>query len=60
MLSEQQLRSLLSEFVTYYNRDRPHRGLALKTPEVMDRRQVGKLVCSPILGGLHHSYEWAA
>jgi len=60
VLNEQQLRSLLSEFVTYYNRYRPHRSLALKTPEVMDRRQAGKLVCRPILGGLHHSYEWAA
>jgi hypothetical protein len=34
--------------------------LALKTPEVRNRRQAGKLVCRPILGGLHHSYEWAA
>jgi transposase InsO family protein len=60
VLNEQQLRSLLSEFVPYYNRDRPHRSLALKTPEVRDRRQAGKLVCRPVLGGLHHSYEWAA
>jgi putative transposase len=60
VLSEQQLRLLLRQFVAYYNRDRPHRSLALKTPEVMDRRQSGKLVCRSILGGLHHSYEWAA
>ena len=60
VLGEPQLRSLLSEFVAYYNRERPHRSLALKTPKVRDRRQAGKLVCRPILGGLHHSYEWAA
>ncbi len=60
VLNEPQLRSLLREFIAYYNRDRPHRSLALRTPEVMDRRQAGKLVCRSILGGLHHSYEWAA
>ena len=60
VLNEQQLRSVLSEFVAYYNRDRPHRSLALMTPEVRDLRPFGKLVCRPILGGLHHSYEWAA
>src|SRR6266851_4147529 len=60
VLNEQQLRSVLSEFVAYYNRDRPHRSLPLRTPEVTGRRQAGRLVCRPILGGLHHSYEWAA
>ncbi len=60
VLDEQQLRSVLSEFVAYYNRDRPHRSLALRTPDVTDRRRAGKLVCRPILGGVHHSYEWAA
>ncbi len=60
VLNERQLRSLLREFVAYYNGDRPHRSLALEAPEVRDRRQPGKLVCRPILGGLHHSYERAA
>ena len=59
VLNEQQLQSLLREFVAYDNRERPHRSLALRTPEVRDRRQSGKLVCRPILGGLHHSHEWA-
>jgi len=60
VLNEQQLRSVLSEFVAYYNRDRPHRSLALRTPEVTGRPQAGKLVCRPILSGLHHSHEWTA
>ena len=60
VLDEQQLRSLPSEFVAYYNRDRPHRSLALRTPEVRDHRKSGHLVCRAILGGPHHSYEWAA
>jgi putative transposase len=50
-LNEQQLRSLLREFVVYYNRGRPQRSLALQTPEVRDRRRAGTLVCRPVLGG---------
>jgi putative transposase len=44
VLGEPQLQLLLSEFVAYYNRDRPHPSLAMETPEVRDRRQGGKLV----------------
>src|SRR5712691_4321354 len=44
----------------YYNRDRPHGSLGLGTPEVRDRRKSGVLRCHSVLGGLHHSYEWAA
>jgi len=60
VLNKQQLQSIVSEFVAYYNRDRPHRSLALRTPEVRERPKAGELLCRPILGGLHHSYEWAA
>ena len=60
ILNEGHLQSVLGEFVAYYNRDRPHRTLRLETP-VLKGRVVGKtLACRPILGGLHHSYEWAA
>jgi hypothetical protein len=47
VLHEQQVRSVLSEFVAYYNRDRPHRSLALRTPEVTRRRQAGRLTGVP-------------
>jgi transposase InsO family protein len=60
VLNEDQLLRILSEFVAYYNRDRPHRSLGLGTPEVRDRPKSAVLRCYPILGGLHHSYEWAA
>jgi transposase InsO family protein len=60
VLNEDQLVRILSEFVAYYNRDRPHRSLNLGTPEARDRPKSGVLRCHPILGGLHHSYEWAA
>ena len=59
-LSERHIRSVLAEFVSYYNQDRPHRSLGLETP-VPSRRQVdGEVVSWPVLNGLHHIYERAA
>ena len=60
ILDEQHLRSVLTEFVQYYNLERPHRTLCLDTP-VPSLRPVDGLVKSrPVLGGLHHVYERAA
>ncbi len=58
--SESQLQAILSQFVASYNHDRPHRSLGLTTPDVILRANAGTLRCRPILGGLHHSYQWAA
>src|SRR5262249_12063490 len=59
-LSERHVRAVLTEFVTYYNQDRPHRSLGVES-QVPSRRPVdGKVVARPILGGLHHVYERAA
>jgi hypothetical protein len=60
VLNEQQLRSVLSEFVRYYNQDRPYRTPRLQTPEVKLRPQTGPIESRPVLNGLHHAYEWAA
>ena len=59
-LSEQQVRAVLTEFVTYYNLDRPHRSLGLETPLPSSRSVAGEVVSRPVLGGLHHVYERAA
>jgi putative transposase len=59
-LSEQHVRSVLAEFVAYYNRDRPHRSLGLETPVARRRPVYGEVVSRPVLGGLHHVYERAA
>jgi len=60
VLNENHLQAILAEFVAYYNRDRPHRSLRLQTPELRERVMGRTLGCRPILGGLHHSYAWAA
>ncbi len=47
------LQAILNEFVAYYDRDRPHRSLALRTPDFTARAQAGACDCRPILGGRH-------
>jgi putative transposase len=60
VLDEQHLRSVLTEFVHYYNAERPHRTLELQTPEPRPRPTTGPIRSRPVLNGLHHVYERAA
>jgi transposase InsO family protein len=60
ILDEQHLRSVLTEFVSYYNLDRPHRTLRLETPVPALRQVNGPVRSRPVLGGLHHVYERVA
>jgi len=60
LLDEQHLRSLLAEFVRYYNEERPHRTLRLQTPQLKVRTTTGMVRSRPVLNGLHHVYERAA
>ena len=63
VLNDRHLRRVLREFVPYYNVTRPHSSLNLEPPA--GARHVVKppgarLRAQPVLGGLHHAYEWAA
>lgn len=63
VLNERHLRRVLREYVEHYNRMRPHRSLALDSPAgrpPQRRPGAAQLRCRPVLGGLHHEYEWAA
>lgn len=64
VLSRRHIDSVLAEFVTHYNRARPHRGLELCTPEpravVAPTKLVPRLRSKKVLGGLIHEYEFAA
>jgi transposase InsO family protein len=60
ILHEQHLRSVLTEFVEYCNRERPHRTLHLETPVQVHRPGEGPVRSRPVLGGLHPVYERAA
>jgi transposase InsO family protein len=60
MLNERHLVALLTEFVRYYNRHRPHRALEFEKPVPSQPTSYGAIVTRPILGGLHHSDARAA
>src|SRR5215469_800551 len=64
IFSEANLRRVLSAYVTYYNRWRPHRSLGQAAPcgELMPlpRQACPKIAAQPVLGGLHHIYRAAA
>jgi putative transposase len=62
---EKQLQRVLNQYVVYFNRARPHQGIQQQLPE--PRRSAlsshyadDKVIAVPILGGLHHDYQWVA
>jgi len=65
ILGEAHLRRVLREYARYFNRDRPHQGLAQRVPVASEgaatwAARAGSVRASPILGGLHHAYARAA
>jgi putative transposase len=65
VLGEAHLRRVLREYARYFNRDRPHQGLAQRVPWAPEAGAArpspgGRVRAIPILGGLHHAYARAA
>jgi transposase InsO family protein len=62
LLNERHLRSVLAEYVAYYNTERPHRSLALEPPLPAARSPatLGEVRARAVLGGLHHGYQRVA
>ena len=64
VFSEANLRRVLSAYVAYYNRWRPHRSLGQAVPcgeaRPLPRQPCRKIAAEPVLGGLHHIYRAAA
>ncbi len=64
ILSDGHLRRVLHEYASaYFNKDRPHQGLAQRIPAAgigPPAEAVGKIIATPVLGGLHHDYRRAA
>src|SRR5207302_6237238 len=52
IFDEQHLRLVLTEFVQYYNLERPHRTLRLQTPVPVLRSVEGPVQSRPVLGSL--------
>ncbi|MBN1631217.1 MAG: transposase [Thermoleophilia bacterium] len=55
VVGERHLGRALGEYVRHYNKERPHRGLSLKTPDT--NHGDGKIVRVARLGGLINEYQ---
>jgi putative transposase len=64
IFSDGQLYRVIKEYVGYFNRARPHQGIAQKSPEAptveAHAAKKGKIIAFPMLNGLHHDYRRAA
>ncbi len=65
ILSEGHLRRALRCYVSYFNQQRPHQGIAQQVPAPEPSSQAepvhtGRVEGLPILGGLHHAYRRVA
>ena len=65
VLNGRHLERLLAEFIErYYHTHRPHQGLDGNTPVSHAKRPMfsgpTKLMATPVLGGLHHTYQRVA
>ena len=62
IFGQRHLQWVLREYMRHYNAERPHRGLALETPEprAARNRGDGMVVRTDRLGGLIHEYHRSA
>ena len=56
VLNENHLKSILDEYVSYYNKYRPHLGLDKDSPEGRAVQSEGEIYKVPVINGLHHVY----
>ena len=62
ILNDSHLRNLLKNYVSYYNRIRPHDSLDDNSPIPRKKHKIydGKIVRIPILNAIHHLYKRVA
>jgi transposase InsO family protein len=56
VFGERHLRHVLLSYVKYYNEVRTHLSLNKDAPATRSVQRTGRILCRPILGGLHHQY----
>jgi transposase InsO family protein len=56
VFGERHLRHVLLSYMNYYNETRTHLSLNKDAPTWRAAETVGRIICRPILGGLHHQY----
>ena len=57
LISEKQIRGILTEYVNYYNTQRPHQGIVQNIPQRYKPQLEDEVKKIPILGGLCYHYE---
>jgi len=57
VLGERHLRHLLLSYMKYHNEARTHLSLNKDAPIPRAVQAAGRILCLPILGGLHHHYS---
>jgi putative transposase len=60
ILHRNHLSRVVKAYVDYYNRSRPHQGIGQRIPARFGESnpaQSGRIIATPVLGGLHHSYS---
>ena len=63
IIRRNQLSRIVKEYTDYYNHSRPHQGIGQRIPARFNGTtpsSLGKIISTPVLGGLHHSYSRAA
>jgi hypothetical protein len=56
IFGERHLRHVLLSYKDYYNGMRTHLSLNKDAPISRAAEKAGRIICGPILGGLHHQY----
>jgi len=56
VLGEAHLRRTLKSYARYYNETRTHLALDKDAPLSRPVKRAGRILCRPVLGGLHHQY----
>ena len=56
VLGEVHLRRILKSYAQYYNETRTHLALDKDAPLSRTVKRAGRILCRPVLGGLHHEY----
>jgi transposase InsO family protein len=56
VFGERHLRHVLLSYKDYYNETRTHLSLNKDAPTSRAAQTAGRIICHPILGGLHHQY----
>jgi putative transposase len=56
IINRHQLKTILMEYIEYYNTKRPHQGLKQHVPQNYSPHKEGEIHKQPVLSGLHHHY----